>query len=739
MARMKPYLYLGLVCCLTAAPAGATTSSWTTYANTRTVHGLAVSGTTLWVATEGGLAQYSTVSHTHLATYNNTHGLASIELRMVNAEGNTVWTGGKEGCLNYSDNAGVAWQNYRLDEKTVTVSGLARWNDRVVYLATNKGIFLIIDGRLKEAYTAFAGDNNVPVNDIMVASDSLLWIATDRGVFSTVRKPNLSNPGNPNLLNPTQWIAYKSPAIPSDTVRCLARHNGAVWIGTRQGAAMYSLGTWTTQNNGWSAPRSINDLYSFGDTLWAATDSGIYRYDGSQWRSLWTSQWWITNSSINAITVDAGGQVWIGTQWAGILFFDQAQDAWEYIFLTAHEPLGNFVYSLALEGDMVWCGGRSTEGIFGYQTAQDAWTAYTGDVGDRVCRIAMDGNGNKWYASFGGGLFRINAANALAKYDTTNSPLRPTLLDPGVKNTNYVTILDVAVDGQNRAWICDWGYKLMVFNPAASDWQNYTGVLQTTLNENYMSIDIDRDGQVWISTDNGGARLWGDSVMGTFSDARELSSSTVNRIRHDLAGRTWFATNQGINMCENGSWTYTKESALLENMLVYDLDFDTLGNVWAGTSEYGVFQLSPEGDTLAHYTTSNSGLVHNKVQAVAVDRRSGAVWLGTFHGLSRFQSVFGAPPPDNTYVRVYPNPWVPTKHPAGGVTFADLLPGSSLSIFTAAGELVYRVVGSQTYGTQLTWPGTNQQGKPAASGLYYYVVTLPGQGTPARGRLAIIR
>jgi hypothetical protein len=81
---------------------------------------------------------------------------------------------------------------------------------------------------------------------------------------------------------------------------------------------------------------------------------------------------------------------------------------------------------------------------------------------------------------------------------------------------------------------------------------------------------------------------------------------------------------------------------------------------------------------------------------------------------------------------VYPNPWRKSTH-AGGVFFGGLSAESTIKIFTVSGHLMKELRGAG----QVSWDLTTQQGDRAASGIYLYVVTSPGE--KRRGKVALLR
>ncbi|MCK5240831.1 fibronectin type III domain-containing protein [bacterium] len=86
-------------------------------------------------------------------------------------------------------------------------------------------------------------------------------------------------------------------------------------------------------------------------------------------------------------------------------------------------------------------------------------------------------------------------------------------------------------------------------------------------------------------------------------------------------------------------------------------------------------------------------------------------------------------------VRVYPQPWRPDHYGNLPITFDRLTPGSTIKIFTIAGDLV-KIIKSE--GESVYWDIANNAGSQVSQGIYIYLIT-NDKGQQRRGKLAIIR
>lgn len=73
---------------------------------------------------------------------------------------------------------------------------------------------------------------------------------------------------------------------------------------------------------------------------------------------------------------------------------------------------------------------------------------------------------------------------------------------------------------------------------------------------------------------------------------------------------------------------------------------------------------------------------------------------------------------------LYPNPFNPGTAPEGTLKVAGMPAGSSLVVYTTAGELMKQQAAGNGFNGLTEWDGRNDGGREAASGVYVYVVRL---------------
>ncbi|MFM1744417.1 MAG: hypothetical protein RLZZ630_354, partial [Bacteroidota bacterium] len=136
-----------------------------------------------------------------------------------------------------------------------------------------------------------------------------------------------------------------------------------------------------------------------------------------------------------------------------------------------------------------------------------------------------------------------------------------------------------------------------------------------------------------------------------------------------------------------------------------------------GTENGGLFLFSPDGqEQVLHFTSSNSPLFSDNITSLAIDGKSGEVYIGTDKGLLSYRGDAITPEEEVVgcgNVLVYPNP-VQSAY-SGPIAIQGLIPNGSVRIADIHGGLVYQTT---ALGTQAVWNGTDNSGSRVPTGVY---------------------
>lgn len=166
------------------------------------------------------------------------------------------------------------------------------------------------------------------------------------------------------------------------------------------------------------------------------------------------------------------------------------------------------------------------------------------------------------------------------------------------------------------------------------------------------AIVQDRNGFLWLGTDDGLARYDGYTFRVFRNEAQNphsLSYNTITALLQDADGTLWVGTVHGLNrfqpvferfIREHGDDEDDREARLLGKACITSLAQDHSGTIWIGTEEDGLFALDGEDgeiEAYRHDPDDDDSLSHNDVHAIYEDSRQ-RLWIATAAGLDLFDS-----------------------------------------------------------------------------------------------------
>lgn len=348
--------------------------------------------------------------------------------------------------------------------------------------------------------------------------------------------------------------------------------------------------------------------------VWIGTNgAGVCRYDGENFFS-YTQKNGLSHNTILTMFEDSKGRIWFGTEGGGACWFDGTF----FYNLTAEQGLGDNTV-LAITEDRagkIWIG---TNGGGAFCFDEKTLTAYTEREGlnnNMVRCILEDQKGNIWFGTTGSGACKFNGKQFT--YFGERAGLNSSIVHTMAEDKNGLIYFGTEDGGVN---VYD-GEKV-----------KYITKKRGLSSDCIVSLLIDKNNTLWIGTYDKGLCYYNKNEIGIYTIEQGLTNDYILGIAQDKANNIWMATYGG-GLCKFNTTSfshYTKNEGFVNNT-VRSMAIDNLGSIVFGTFGDGLVYYN--GKTFVHYT-EKEGLPSNRIMTVL--NNNGNIWLGTEqNGIAKF-------------------------------------------------------------------------------------------------------
>ncbi len=596
------------------------------------------------------------------------------------------------------------------------------------YASTDFGV-VVLDIKKKEIRETWrdlgTSGQTIKIRESAILTDSI-FLATEAGVWGGSL--------NSNLLDFNSWKKFNSGVF-SSGVNVITVYNNAIYT------AVDGQSIFRKQGNNWIKESFLQNLTytklkGLGSKFFVCSKAALWQIDSKGIVTEVKSE--LLNQPNDVL--EKGGNLFIGDNTNGLLLNSSSNSMTSF---RASGPVLNSFWRIAQSQNMTYSiGGGYTQSLApltgkgNVSVFANDWSNATLPIGD-VTDLDLSNSSEAFYSSFGMGIIKQNSEMAEFNYTTANSPLQ----------SNYVTAIERVPAG---LWIANYNAaKPLQLLLSDGSWESYS--FPFLLSRFPVDLIVDLNDNVWMpisATDGGGLVVFNrnsnKSVYLTDQGGQGgLPSKKVSSITVDREGLVWVGTEQGVAFFSNpsaifdGNVNATKpiydNRFLLRDEKITAFAIDGGNRKWIGT-ENGVWLFDPLGEELIYnFTTSNSPLLSSIIQCIGINNASGEVFFGTDKGLASFRSDATASSLNFDRVKIFPNPV--TAQFNGLIGIEGLTIDSIVKITDISGKLVWQVMAN---GGTASWNMRDANGRRVATGMYLVFSTSADGSDRNVGKIAIV-
>jgi len=386
--------------------------------------------------------------------------------------------------------------------------------------------------------------------------------------------------------------------------------------------------------------------------MWFGTRDGLNKYDGYKftvYKYDAINPGSVSHNTIQDITEDAGGNLWIATWGGGLDMFDRAKEKFIQQKVDTKTPSVNgskLINCVFYDSDgNLWIGTEG-QGLQVYDKKHNKFISYVYDKNDSttvsddiVKDIVEDRQHNLWIGTNSGGLNLFDRKTKTFKrfkHDENNS-----------KSISSDIDWTLFVDSRDQLWIGTRGAGLELFDKKKNEFIHFPcdpANINSIQSKFIRAINEDDKGNLWVGTENGGLGILNiqtrifDNYFQDDADNGSINNNSIWSFCRDAKGNMWIGTfSAGINLvnCDANKFVHYCHNSSpfsLGNNNVLSILEDSKENLWIGTDGGGVNLFDAKKGIFTHYmheASNRNSICGNYVLEVFEDSE-GNLWIGTW-------------------------------------------------------------------------------------------------------------
>lgn len=459
-------------------------------------------------------------------------------------------------------------------------------------------------------------------------------------------------------------VPGQADSLSQDDVRAVAAgRDGSIWVATAHGGldrlkpdrSGFERFHHRANDPGSLASDQLNALLvDRKGYLWIAGNGGVDQFEaGTRFHHYGVGDSHAADSRSFALAQDAEGRLWVGTA-AGLLELDASQDKLVRFVpaagsdAAAVQALAEATVDCIIESHdgRLWLG--TTRGVFVLSKERriEQWLHHDASdpaslASDHVRALLEDSNGTIWIGLYGAGLDRLDPA--MRGWKILHERHQQDF--PNGLSSDYV--LTLFADSGGLVWIGTDGGGFDIYNPRSRAFgtiQHRQGDASSIADDIVWAIDGDGKGDLWMGTQSGLTYLAqhpGDVRQFTFGDGQPAFE-----LQRDVYGALWVGTGGGLFRNHGSGTPFTEVPLAMSGVKpgserVQQVLGDGHGHIWAATADELLQLDAASGAVLQRYLPGPGAHALPESVTVMCQTADGVLWMGTDHGLRRFDPQHG--------------------------------------------------------------------------------------------------
>jgi hypothetical protein len=323
-----------------------------------------------------------------------------------------------------------------------------------------------------------------------------------------------------------------------------------------------------------------------------------------------------------------------------------------------------------------------------------------------------------------------------------------------VQNNPVGTIKNISFSKNGRGWVLNdqKGLSYIQNNNTKTyslpNGINLNGSIQLLANQNeqlYLTGPSIQGLYIFQSDNYYNTISWVQKTTG--SNSGNLPSNRVTSMVEDRDGAIWVGTDNGIGIFNCGD--ISKEACnaylpivktngfnayLFQKETIRCMAVDAANQKWIGTNN-GAWLVSQDGLSIVeHFTKDNSPLPSDTIEQMIIEPNNGEVFFKTNQEWVSYRSTATKAATHQGSIFIFPNPVPPDF--SGLISFKKLVDHAPIKITDINGKLIYQ---TRALGGQAVWNGKTYEGSPVATGIYLVFVRDDEGNEKAVGKIMITK